>query len=185
MHRLIGVLCLIAPLAACTAGGFGASKDTPFAPGVAYNREDVDGLLVGHRLMAAGEYELALKSYTRAARDEGLTVDVLSALGSANLRLGRLGQSERWLRAAVEEDETFVPAWNNLGVLLLERGENGEAAQIFKRAFALDSGESDEIANNLRLALAKLENPAYSPDKEQAKLVRRGSGDYLLLRTPI
>jgi hypothetical protein len=36
--------------------------------------------------MAAGEYELALKAYLRAAAEHGLNVDTLSAIGSANLR---------------------------------------------------------------------------------------------------
>ena len=84
-------LCL---LAACMPGGLGASKASPFAPGAAEG-EGIDGLIVGHRLMAAGEYELALKAYYRAAADKGATVDVLSAIGSADLKLGRLGRRNR------------------------------------------------------------------------------------------
>ncbi|MCF6444997.1 tetratricopeptide repeat protein [Nereida sp. MMG025] len=160
-----------------------ADPSNPFAPGIA-GESDIDGLLIGHRLMAAGEYELALKAYTREAGKQGLTVDVLSAVGSANMRLGRLGQAERYLRQAIEKDETFVPAWNNLGVILVERGEIGEAAQVFRRAFALDSGESAEIRDNLRLTLAKLENPSYTEQNEPLQLVRRGTGDYLILSTP-
>lgn len=133
--------------------------------------------------MAAGEYELALRAYYRAASQQGVNVDILSAIGSANLRLGRLGQAEQMLRRAVETDETFVPAWNNLGVVLMERGEYGEAAQVFKRAYALDSGESDDIRQNLTLAMAKLDNPYYS-DENNFALVRRGTGDYQLLSTP-
>ena len=139
-------------------------------------------MIVGHRLMAAGEYELALKAYFRGAAEHGATVDVLSALGSANLHLGRLGQAERLLRQALEVDETFVPAWNNLGVVLIEKGEVGEASRVFKTAFALDSGQSDEIRNNLRLTLAKLGNPTYDEaDTSEFSLVRRGQGQYLLL----
>ncbi len=84
--------------------------------------EAVDGLIVGHRLMASGEYEVALRAYTRAAVSKGLNVDVLSALGSANLKLGRLGQAKQLLKKAVEKDDTFVPAWNNLGVVLSNEG---------------------------------------------------------------
>jgi Flp pilus assembly protein TadD len=142
----------------------------------------VDGLLVGHRLMAAGEYELALKAYYRGAAEHGATVDVLSAIGSADLKLGRLGQAEQILRKALDVDQTFVPAWNNLGVVLMEKGEIAEASRVFKTAFALDSGQSDEIRKNLRLALAKLDNPAYdAPEESKFSLVRRGQGEYLLL----
>jgi len=132
--------------------------------------------------MAAGEYELALKSYLRSAADHGLSIDVLSALGSANLHLGRLGQAEKLLRQATDVDETFVPAWNNLGVVLMETGQTPEATRVFKVAFALDSGNSPEIHENLRLALAKNENPLYvEEDNYNFALVRRGAGDFLLL----
>ncbi|MFV2002287.1 MAG: tetratricopeptide repeat protein [Paracoccaceae bacterium] len=134
----------------------------------------VDGLAVGHRLMAAGEYELALTAYLRAAASLGMTADVLSALGSANLRLGRLGQAEQLLRRAVKADPKFAPAWNNLGVVLMEQGNFAEAERVFRTAFALDSGESAEIRNNLLLALEILENPAYSaPDNNSFALVRQ------------
>ena len=134
--------------------------------------------------MAAGEYELALRSYIRAVGDQGFSVDVLSALGSANLRLGRLGQAEDLLRLAIEKDEEFVPAWNNLGVVLYEQNNLIEAEQVFRRAFALDSGQSVEIRDNLRLVLANLENPEYDVANNGPQLVRRGTGDYLILSTP-
>lgn len=177
-------------LAACASqGGLGTrDADSPFAPsGAPRVAEAVDGLLVGHRLMAAGEYELALKAYYRAAADRGLNADVLSALGSANLRLGRLGQAEKLLRDAIKEDERFVPAWNNLGVVLMEQGKTGEARNTFQTAYALDSGNSDQIRDNLRAALAKLDEPDYTPDEDNNafQLVRRGNGRYLLLSTPL
>lgn len=182
----VGLIIAAMVLAACdTAGGFSQSDGTPFAPaGIDPRGESVDGLIVGHRLMGAGEYELALKAYARAAADQGLTVDVLSAVGSANLKLGRLGQAEDILRDAIKVDDSFAPAWNNLGVVLMEKGEYGEASRVFQTAYALDSGESADIRDNLRLALAKLENPAYVEDNINFALVRRGPGEFLLLPTP-
>ena len=133
--------------------------------------------------MAAGEFELALKAYTRAAAQQGLNVDTLSALGSANLRLGRLGQAEKLLRRATEEAPEFAAAWNNLGVILLEKGDYGEASEVFRRAFATDNGNSDQIRENLRLALANLSDPSYDPTQQNQdfKLVRRGTGDFVIL----
>ncbi len=185
--KWVGLGLAFGLLAACeTAGGLRSLPDGPYAPyGVNTKEQSVDGLLVGHRLMAAGEYEQALKAYLRAAAEQGLTADVLSALGSANLKLGRLGQAEKLLRQAVKADETFPPAWNNLGVVLMEQGRYAEAARVFQTAFALDSGESAEIRENLLLALEKLEDPAYDdPEKYSFALVRRGRGEYLLLSTP-
>jgi tetratricopeptide (TPR) repeat protein len=182
-HRLpkLATLALLGLLAACGSGTLREDKNSPYAPGTAGGTA-VDGLTVGHRLMAAGEYELALRAYYRAAGEQGATVDVLSAIGSANLKLGRLGQAEQILRRATEADKGFVPAWNNLGVVLMERGKVAEAARVFQTAYALDSGETDSIRENLRLALAKSQGTAYAaPETGTFKLMRRGNGEYLLL----
>jgi Flp pilus assembly protein TadD len=175
----VAALASVLLLAACSSGGLNRSAGGVYAPGVA-GESDIDGLIVGHRLMEAGEYQLALDAYTRAAGQQGLNVDTLSALGSANLRLGRLNQAEVLLRRAVAEDADFAPAWNNLGVVLMELGKTGEAAESFRRAFATDNGNSDQIRDNLRLALAKLDNPFYTGVQEldEFQLVRRGPDDY-------
>ena len=179
---LVAVIAGIA-LAACSPGGLSHAGDGVFAPGTDLRREAVDGVEVGHRLMQAGQHELAIDAFTRAALDQGLTSEILTGLGSANLGLGRLGQAEGLLRRAVEAEPDWPEAWNNLGVVLMERGETAEAVQIFRKAYALDNGESDSIRDNLRIALAKLENPDIVPEAEQEyKLVRRGTGDILLRR---
>ncbi|MCC5971574.1 MAG: tetratricopeptide repeat protein [Pararhodobacter sp.] len=176
----LGLLCLVA---AC-------QRNESFSPDGLPTRgtaiaEAVDGLVVGHRLMAAGEYELALRAYFRAAAEQGPGVDVLSAIGSANLRLGRLGQAESLLRRALDTDSSFVPALNNLGVVMVERQQWSEARHLFQTAFAIDSGRSGEIRENLRLALANLEDSGYSSENNyNFALVRRGNGRFLLLSTP-
>ena len=177
----VAVIAIVA-LAACGTGGLNRSSGGTFAPGAA-GMSDIDGLIVGHRLMAAGEYDLALRAYNRAAAQQGLNVDTMSAIGSANLNLGRLGQAERWLRRAVEEDPTFPPAWNNLGVVLMERGQVAEASEVFRRAFAADNGNSDEIRDNLRLALANLNDSGDDiiVENQAFNLIRRGAGDFVLM----
>ena len=171
-------------IASCALSGELSSTGT-IAPSVDASRQGVDGLEVGHRLMAAGEYELALNAYYRAASVQGMNADILSAVGSADLQLGRLNQAEQILRRALTEDPTFVPAINNLGVVLMEQGKFGEARGVFQTAFELDSGNSDEIRENLRLAIARTENSVYvDPVAKEAprfNLMRRGQGDYVLL----
>lgn len=187
MHRAERLLlcCVVAALAAACTPTLSSQKGSPFAPGLRQNGEAVDGLVVGHRLMQAGEHELALEAFTRAAAEHGMTVDVVSALGTANIGLGRLGQAEKLLRRAVKQDDAIPETWNNLGVVLMERGKYAEAGQMFRRAYALDNGESDSIRDNLRLALAKSEFSDYDESQEQDyKLVRRGSSDFLIRRIP-
>lgn len=181
------LLTAVTCLSACGfTGGTGPQGPSNAPPAVDGSRHGVDGLAVGHRLMEAGEYELALKAYFRAAAEQGINADVLSAIGSANLKLGRLNQAEKILRRAIEEEPTFVPAINNLGVVLMEMGRYGEARANFQKAYALDSGSSDEIRDNLRLAIARSEESVYdetqvAEEKPVFNLVRRGEGDYVLL----
>ena len=174
--RILSLLALMVQ-AACNPGGLNA-PDGVYAPGVA-GETNLDGLIIGHRLMEAGEFDLALEAYMRAAGQQGLNVDTLSALGSANLRLGRLGQAERLLRRAVAEDASFPPAWNNLGVVLMEQGKVAEASEVFRRAYATDNGNSDQIRDNLRLALSLLADNSYEGGQENAEfqLVRRSGGE--------
>lgn len=180
-------LFLLLVISACqsNSGLSGLQKGSRLAPGVLYSGDSVDGLIVGHRLMASGEYELALRAYTRAINEQGLNADVLSAIGSANLKLGRLNQAQKYLQAAVEKDSEFVPAWNNLGVVLSGLGKDQEARRVFQLAFGLDGGNSEEIRTNLTKAIAKIENSGYvEPEQQEFELVRRGNGRYLLLQTP-
>ena len=184
VFRLGLALTFIATLAACSSGGLRASDDSPFAP-YSNGKRTVDNLELGHRLMAGREFELALKAFTRAAGEEGLTVEVLMGLGTAKLALGRLGQAEKDLRRAYDLEPENPAVLNNLGVVLMERGQTSEAEGLFRKAFALDNGESIEIRDNLRKALAKLDNQVYSDLEEEAfQVVRRGSSEYLITEYP-
>ncbi len=189
MSRFIFAFLLLPIITACepVQSPLGPTHVGPKAKkGSVVITEAIDGLVVGHRLMASGEYELALKAYNRSVAKNGLSADVLSALGSANLHLQRLGQAETLLRAAVKKDKMFAAAWNNLGVVLSSTGQLNEAALVFRIAFGLDSGKSDEIRMNLTTALAKLDKKVYveGQELEEFELVRRGNGRFLLLRTP-
>lgn len=184
--RVAAVLVASLGLAACSTGGTPVPDGQIDAPGVDLKGDAVDGVEVGHRLIAAGEFELAIKSFNRAALDRGkVDVEILAGLGSANLGLGRLGQAERQLRRAISMEGAQPEDWNNLGVVLMEAGKTVEAEQIFKRAFALDNGESVAIRDNLRLALAKSQNSATTTlQTDDYKLVRRGSRDFVIRPTP-
>ena len=173
--------CLV--MASC--GAEERDPTNPWAPGVDHRKQAEDGLVVGHRLMIAGQYELAMDAFTRAALDHGMTGEVLSSLGTANLGLGRLGQAETLLRRAVKAEPEWPEAMNNLGVVLMEQGKYAEAEQVLRRAYALDDGESDPIRENLRLALAKMENSANTAGQNQDyELVQRGGGSFLIRQTP-
>ncbi len=181
MRRAAWILITILSIAACAQD---TAHQGPYAPGLAKSGPTVDPLIVAHRLMDAGEYELAQTAYSRAAVTQGMTPEILAGLGSANLALGRLGTAERLLRRAIMSEDATPEVWNNLGVVLVEQGNFAEAEQILRRAYALDNGESDAIRDNLRLALAKTENSDYTEEEHDYKVVRRGSSDYLIRKIP-
>ncbi|MEO9683727.1 MAG: hypothetical protein ABJF76_08585, partial [Tateyamaria sp.] len=82
--RALPAFILALCLAACTTSGIKVGDTGPFAPGVDRRGEAVDGVEVGHRLIAAGEFELAIKSFNRAALNRGgFDGEILSGLGTA------------------------------------------------------------------------------------------------------
>jgi Flp pilus assembly protein TadD len=105
----------------------------------------------------------------------------MRAMASANMQLGYLGQSERLLRDAVELEPENAAIWNDLGVVLLEKGDVGEAHQAFRRAFAFDPN-TPQILENLRVSLARLEELRYDqPEEEETfTLTRRRDGVFEL-----
>lgn len=185
MRSLLLATAVLSAVAACGPQAISETKGGPYAPGVDLSKQAVDGAEVGHRLMEAQQYELALEAFTRAALDQGLTPEILNGMGSANLGLGRLGQSETLLRRTVEAAPEWAGAWNNLGVVLMERGKFNEAEQTFRKAYALDDGQSDSIRDNLRFVLAKLENDDNNTrQNEDFKLVQQGRSEFLIRKTP-
>ena len=184
--RALPAFLIILILAACSTDRIDVSQSGPFAPGIDRTADAVDGVEVAHRLIAAGEFELAIRSFNRAALERGgFDGEILSGLGTANLGLGRLGQAEKLLRRATTDFDPYPEDLNNLGVVLMEQGQTGEAILVLRRAFALDDGESTLIRDNLRLALAKSEkSDTVEANENQYKLVRRGSSDFLI-RTAI
>jgi len=182
VQKYLSVVVLCSVLMACQEAPVTTGK---YAPPVDHSQEAVDGMIVGQRLMDAGEFELAHRAFVRAASEQGLNARTYTALGSVNLRMGRLGQAEDLLRKAVDQDPEFVAAWNNLGAVLMEQQKYPEAARVFRLAFALDRGESDSIRENLRLALAKMENPTYTEQNDtNYALVRTDSSEFVIEATP-
>lgn len=158
-----------------------AQFDTRAAPGAA-GLGSADHLVIGHRLLAAREFEQALKSYNRAMVQKGSTPEVLAALGTVNLALGRLGQAEPQLRRAWKGRPEDTEVMNNLGVLLIETDRPAEAMQMFRRAFAASNGRSEQIRDNLSKALAMVDDSGYGDtDNDRPQLVVRGTGDVLLV----
>ena len=179
------LLVASAALMACTTSQEGSVPGYASGPVPIFSDDAApaaDPLIAGHRLMRAGEYELALRNFNRAMALKGASGEILASIGSANQQLGRLSQAERFLQAAVREAPDNVSAWNNLGVVLQSRDDYPGAVAAFRMAFALDSGRSDLIRQNLNNA--EVQNAGRGPllgaTNPALKLVPQGHGRYLL-----
>lgn len=152
-------------------------------PGRASGGDIIDPLIVGDRLLAAGEAELALASYIRAAAGpSGPTIDIRLSIARANIELRRLKQAERMLRGIITEAPRNAAAFNDLGVVLTELGQNGEANRLFKTAFALQP--LPEILANLRISDANLKNPVYGVEADNAFTLTRAENGLYGLNSP-
>ena len=181
--RAAAALALAAALGACLplpSEDSRAARDLLLPPGPARGGPEVDPLVVGDRLLAAGEAELALDAYARAgAGPAGVTLEVKAAVARADIALGRLGQARTLLREVVAERPRDAAARNDLGVVLYELGETGEAHRMFQSAFALRP--VPEIRANLRLSAARLGLTVGDAEPDgRAALTRRGDGVYVL-----
>jgi Flp pilus assembly protein TadD len=183
--RLTVTAFLLITLGACQPTNFALTPDERSGPPVplgTQRTQSVDGITVGHRLMEAEEFELALSAYQRAASETGVNAEVLSGMGSANLRLGRLQQARTLLEKAVEQYSESASAWNNFGVVLINLGDFQQARQAFRVAYGVDNGNSELIRRNLILANRLIDEQSAEIAREyDFSLVRYGNGSYLLL----
>ncbi len=146
-------------------GALGLAACTPLAPPAPRSPETL--AREADALLAAGNADLALKLYIKALTAGRNDAGILAGISTANLLLGHEGEAERYLRAALERDDSHVPALNNLGVLLARRGELATAIRLFRAAFALSGAEDRKIAHNLERALAKKAENPYAADREE------------------
>ena len=145
-----------------------------FAPDIDPSGKQVDAMVVGERLMDAGEYELALDAFTRAAASDGFTGENLSAMGVANFRLGRMDQALAMFERALKIEPEWPGLLNNYGIALMAKGRFADAVQIFTKAVALDNGQNDSIRKNLAEAVEKYENSVYSAQDNETERMPQG-----------
>jgi len=101
------------------------------------------------------------------------------AWAKERVRSGRREDALELYRELVAEDPSSVRAWNNLGILLDEMGEHGEAAACLTRAQELEP-QNLEVAGNLGAALGALGK--YAQAEEQLRRVLRQEPENVAVR---
>ena len=128
-------------------------------------------------------HDQAIQSFQTALKYAPNNATLHYNIGLSYQILGQIGPAIRSYQETVSMNAHLPEAWNNLGVVLNEQGKYAEAAETFKRAYALDNGASDAIRDNLRKAMEKLDDPGYTEDNApEYSLVRGGRDSYLIRR---
>jgi tetratricopeptide (TPR) repeat protein len=138
-------------------------------------------------LACAGPIALACGAAAAWRRRQGVTLRVAGAAAALGLlgllallsaRQARLyADAETLWRATVERNPACALAWNNLGVLALERGDDAEAERLFGESLRRDP-EYEAALNNAGFALARSGRAAEAiPYYERALAVWPGFPD--------
>ena len=119
-----------------------------------------EGLLAraeAETLLLAGHDTEAIGIYRRLADEGPASPKVWNELAVCHHRAGRVGEAEKAYRRALEMDASYAFAANNLGVLLMERGDaNGARAALDS---AVQSRRLVESLANLGLIAAAAGRP--------------------------
>ncbi len=67
------------------------------------------------------------------------------AMALAQYGLSRMKSAESWWRRALEVDPRFVEAYRWLAYVAMDRGEYGQAAELYKKALSLDPTHADAM----------------------------------------
>ena len=62
---------------------------------------------------------------------------LMNELGNKLLKIGRRRDAEEWFEKAVDEDEDFAAAWNNLGVVRWTLGYTSSAESAYREALRI------------------------------------------------
>ncbi|MEM8805323.1 MAG: tetratricopeptide repeat protein [Cyanobacteria bacterium P01_G01_bin.38] len=163
----------------------------PINPAARGQRRDIaDQLLrLGQQQAAAGAYEDAVRSWSRAADlyyqigdRPGMGV-AYENIGFAHAQLGQYGEAETAIRRrlAVARDgsdfDAQIFAWNNLGSLQLQRGELISAQNAFEEGLAI--AQSVENESGMGLSLSNIGLVAMTQNQfEEAVEFYQAAGNY-------
>ena len=136
---------------------------------------------------ALGQYEAGILAPQRrliletALRSRPKNLSLLMALGHTYPINQREGADERlrWYQAAVAAHPRSVPAYNQLGIALCDKGDNDGAIAEYKEIIRLEPKYAP-LHNNLAVALAAKEDldGAISEYKEAIRLNPKGAVNY-------
>ncbi len=141
-------------------------------------------LLLGKRMLAAREPDLAMKAFLTSMSVDGVSAEAMTGAGVAAQQQGLLTSARRYFEQARRLAPDSVTANNNLGVVLYKLKEYYPARNAFRQALALSGGKSEMAERNLNRAeatIAQMEEAAKTDPAISHDVVRLGSSEFRLM----
>jgi len=92
---------------------------------------------LGAELNDIGDFDLAIREYSRALEIKPDFADANNNLGSALIRQGQIEEAIQCLSKALQKEPRKVGALNNMGVALAQKGDLKDAIRYFKKALRI------------------------------------------------
>ena len=111
-------------------------------------------LLLADALYDTGDTKAALTMYAQINTAKPGSAAALDGIGRCHLRNHNLAAAEASLRSSIKADKTFVPAYNNLAVVLEKMNKRSEAIALLEKAASMDGNNADVQKNLKRMRSA-------------------------------
>lgn len=151
-HNKILPLCIIIVLSSVFCGDYPSCAQT-------MNAETIDHIKKAKTFVDKSLYKQAKTELEIGLKEDPNNIDILSNLGSINLRLSQnyknqekndyLTQARKYFTEVLKLDNKFAPAWNGLADSYYLSGNTSEAISDYQKALLLSSSPQSEWLTNL------------------------------------
>jgi tetratricopeptide (TPR) repeat protein len=106
-----------------------------------------DMMMQGNTALSEGKYMLAGQFFEEALKADPSSPEAHNQLGLCYSRRNMLLEAAREFKTALEMQENFLPALQNLGTLMYRQGDYNRAIEYYKKVLALNENEHDTLIN--------------------------------------
>lgn len=111
-------------------------------------------LLLADALYDSGDNKAAMTMYKQIIAAKPNSATALDGIGRCHLRDANYAAAEAALRGAIKADKSYVPAYNNLAVVLEKMNKRSEAIAYLEKAASMDANNVDVQKNLKRMKSA-------------------------------
>lgn len=108
-------------------------------------------LLLADAVFDSGDSKNALTMYKEILAARSNSAAALDGIGRCSLRDDKYVSAEASFRSAINADKMFVPAYNNLAVVLEKMNRRPEAIVLLEKAASMDGNNADVMKNLKRM----------------------------------